>query len=77
MFFNDAGGGKDEAGKVALKILQIHGVPCACYSHLTARIGDAQDGYDNGVVSGVNELAKVLGIELNMPVYEAVKLMLI
>jgi len=77
VFFNDAGGGKDDAGKVALAMLQTHGIPCVCYSHMSARIGEAQDGYDNGVVSGVNALAKALGIELNMPVDEAVKLMLL
>ena len=58
-------------------MLQVHGVPCVCYSHLSARIGEAQDGYDNGRVSGVNELAKALGIELNMPVDEVVKLILL
>ncbi len=58
-------------------MLQAHGVPCACYSHLSARIGEAQDGYDNGRVSGVNDLAKGLGIELNMPVDEVVKLILL
>ena len=68
VFFNDAGGGKDNAGKVALDILQAHGVPCACYSHLSARIGDAQDSYENGIVSGVNALAKARGIDVNMPV---------
>jgi hypothetical protein len=75
VFFNDAGGGKDNAGKVALDILQAHGVPCACYSHLSARIGDAQDGYDNGCVSGLNALAQSQGIELNMPVKQALKLL--
>lgn len=74
VFFNDAGGGKDDAGKVALKMLQAHGVPCACYSHLSARIGDAQDGYDNGLISGFNALAQDRGVELNMAVNEAVKL---
>ena len=74
VFFNDAGGGKDNAGKVALDILQAHGVPCACYSHLSARIGDAQDGYDNGLVSGFNALAKALGIEMNMTVHQAAQL---
>jgi hypothetical protein len=73
VFFNDAGGGKDNAGKVALEILQAHGIPCACYSHLSARIGDAQDGYIHGVVSGVNQLAKEKGIEVNMTLKEAVK----
>jgi hypothetical protein len=73
VFFNDAGGGKDNAGRVALDILQAHGVPCACYSHMSARIGDAQDGYDHGVVSGVNQLARLKGIELNMTVKESVR----
>jgi hypothetical protein len=73
VFFNDAGGGKDNAGKVALDILQAHGIPCACYSHLSARIGDAQDGYDHGIVSVVNQLATEKGIEVNMTLQEAVK----
>jgi hypothetical protein len=72
VFFNDAGGGKDNAGRVALDILQAHGVPCVCYSHMSARIGDAQDGYDHGIVSGVNQLARLKGIELNMTVKESV-----
>lgn len=74
VFFNDAGGGKDNAGKVALVILQAHGVPCVCYSHMSARIGDAQDGYEKGIVSGLNQLARDKGIELKMTVKESVKL---
>jgi hypothetical protein len=74
VFFNDAGGGKDNAGKVALEILQAHNIPCSCYSHLSARIGDAQDGYDNGVVSAMNELAQLKGVELNMPVKVAMQI---
>lgn len=74
VFFNDAGGGKDNAGKLALEMLQAHNVPCACYSHLSARIGDAQDGYNNGVVSGANSLAKAMGLNIGMRINEAVKL---
>jgi len=74
VFFNDAGGGKDNAGRVALDILQSHGVPCVCYSHMSARIGDAQDGYDHGIVSGVNQLAKSLGTDISMPVKLAASL---
>ncbi len=74
VFFNDAGGGKDNAGKLALEMLQAHNVPCACYSHLSARIGDAQDGYENGVVSGTNSLAKAMGINIGMRINKAVKL---
>lgn len=74
VFFNDAGGGKDNAGKVALDMLQAHDTACACYSHLSARIGDAQDGYENGLVSGMNALAKARGIEMHMTVHQAAKL---
>jgi hypothetical protein len=74
VFFNDAGGGKDNAGRVALDILQVHGIPCACYSHLSARIGDAQDGYDHGIVNGVNQLANSLGIDISLPVKLAASL---
>ena len=74
VFFNDAGGGKEDSGKVALEMLQAQGIPCVCYSHMSARIGDSKDGFDNGIVSGVNELARTLGIELNMQVQQAVNL---
>ena len=74
VFFNDAGGGKEDAGKVALEMLQLKGIPCACYSHMSAKIGDALDGYDNGIVSGLNPLAKALGIGISMPVKVAVNL---
>jgi hypothetical protein len=77
VFFNDAGGGKDDAGSVALGILQNNGVPCACYSHMSARIGEAEDGLENGIISGVNLLAKTLGIQVNMAVKDAVKLIAI
>jgi hypothetical protein len=72
VFFNDAGGGKDDAGKVALQMLQVHGIPCACYAHLSACIGDAQDGLDNGIVSGLNPQAQALGLNIGMTVKEAV-----
>lgn len=77
VFFNDAGGGKDDAGKVALDLLQIKGVPCACYSHMSARIGDAEDGFENGVVTGVNSKAAELGIQFNIAVKDAVKLIVV
>ena len=72
VFFNDAGGGKDDAGKVGLGMLQAIGVPAACYSHMSARIGDAQDGLDNGILTDMNDLAKQLGIKKDMQVIQAV-----
>ena len=73
VFFNNAGGGKDDAGKVGLGMLQAIGVPAACYSHISARIGDAQDGLDNGILTDMNDLAKQIGIKKDMQVSEATR----
>jgi hypothetical protein len=60
-FFNDAGVGKDAAGIAALEMLQRAGVAAGAVAHTSARIGDAQDTWDNGVVSHVNAAARALG----------------
>jgi hypothetical protein len=73
VFFNDAGGGKDNAGKVGLDMLQAIGVAAACYSHTSARIGDAQDGLDNGVLTDLNDLAKQAEIKTEMEVSQAIR----
>lgn len=73
VFFNDAGGGKDNAGKVGLDMLQAIGVAAACYSHMSARIGDAQDGLDNGVLTDLNVLAKQAEIKTEMEVSQAIR----
>jgi len=62
VFFNDAGIGKDEAGIAALTMLEDSGVPAACISHNSARIGDARDMWDHGLISRVNQLAETAGI---------------
>lgn len=72
VFFNDAGGGKDNAGKVGLDMLQAIGVPAACYSHISARIGDAQDGLDHGILTDANDLAKQAGIKINLQLLQAI-----
>ena len=72
VFFNDAGGGKDDAGKVGLGMLKAIGVPAACYSHMSARIGDAQDGLDNGILTDMNDLAKQIGVKKDMQVLQAI-----
>jgi hypothetical protein len=59
--FNDAGVGKDGAGIAALAMLQAHGIAAATVAHTSARIGDARDTWDNGVVSHCNEAARGLG----------------
>ncbi len=61
-FFNDAGVGKDDAGIVALEMLQAHGVAAGTVAHTTARIGDSRDMWENGVISHVNAAARALGL---------------
>lgn len=58
---NDAGVGKDRAGIVALDMLEACGTPALAYGHTSARIGEAQDAWEHGVVTHVNAPAKALG----------------
>jgi len=72
VFFNDAGVGKDGAGVVGLEMLQEVGVIAATCSHESARIGDAQDGLDQGVISRVNALGRAAGLAPGQRVLEQV-----
>ncbi len=74
VFFNDAGIGKEGAGIVALHGLEQAGIVAATYSHDSARIGDAADGFECGVVSTVNAAAAAAGLEAGQTVAEAVAL---
>lgn len=65
--FNDAGIGKDDAGIVALQLLDAAGTPCVTVSHASARIGEARDGWDHGIVSFVNDRARALGLVTGAP----------
>jgi hypothetical protein len=71
VFFNDAGVGKDEAGIAALAMLQARGVAGGAVAHTSARIGDAQDMWDHGVISHLNAAAKALGLEVGQPLKAA------
>ncbi len=72
VLFNDAGVGKDNAGIVALAMLQARAIAAATYAHDSARIGDAADGALNGVISHVNEAARALGLAPGSTVAEAI-----
>jgi len=72
-FMNDAGVGKDEAGIVGLQILQDDGVPAAAYDYRSARIGDAADAWENGVLSFVNAAAAGLGFAAGERLRDAVR----
>lgn len=70
--FNDAGGGKDDAGFARLPVLDARGVAAATVSCDTARIGDGRSTYDTGVVSRVNDIARRLDLKEGMSAREAV-----
>lgn len=72
VFFNDAGVGKDDAGIAALAILQEKGVPAGTVSHTSARIGDANDTYTNGVLSHLNTAALSLGFSVGEKLNDAI-----
>ena len=59
--FNDAGIGKDEAGVAALVLLQAAGRAAVTVAHDSARIGDARDHWNHGVISRVNAAAAAMG----------------
>ncbi len=71
--FNDAGIGKDDAGVTALAELERSGIAAAAVSHLTARIGDARDGWEHGVVSRANGPALALGVRVGRALRESVR----
>ena len=61
VFFNDAGVGKDHAGIAALAMFQERRIAAGTVAHTSARIGDAQDMWHNGVISHVNAAGHALG----------------
>ncbi len=69
---NDAGIGKDDAGIAALGMLQAKGVAGATVSHESARIGDALDMWECGVISRVNEAARARGLGGQQKLREAI-----
>ena len=71
-FFNDAGGGKDEAGYSRLPSLDARSIAGATVSCHSARIGDGRSSYDTGVISRINETARRLELREGMSVRNAV-----
>lgn len=72
VFYNDAGGGKNGAGIAALEMLEAVGIAAATYSHDSACIGDASDGYHNGVITHSNALARDMDIAPGAAVHDLV-----
>lgn len=59
--FNDAGIGRDAAGIAALAFLQSHDLAACTVSHESARIGEADSSWKDGIISHTNALAESLG----------------
>ena len=64
--FNDAGGGKDGAGVAALDLLDADGIAAAAVAHDSARIGEALDSWEHGIVSHANSAAAALGLAVGL-----------
>ncbi|WGF87995.1 hypothetical protein [Marinivivus vitaminiproducens] len=69
--FNDAGGGKAGAGRASIAMLDARGIACATVSHMTARIGDAEDAWLNGTISAVGKAAEKAGVRTGQSVRQA------
>lgn len=71
---NDAGGGLGGSGTEGLQLLNM---PGATVSTDSARIGDALSTYRDGVISALNESARLAGVKVGMSAKEAARLMLL
>lgn len=71
--FNDAGVGKEGAGIAALDMLQADGIAAATVAHSSARIGEAVDSWQHGVVSHLNPAARALGLQAGSPLASQMK----
>jgi hypothetical protein len=69
---NDAGGGRDGAGVAGIHALDQVGLAAAAVSHLSARIGDADDALARGIIAAANAAAAGLGVTAGMACAEAV-----
>ena len=70
---NDAGVGKDRAGIAALAMLDEHDISGVTYSHNSARIGEARDAWEHGIISHVNASAAALGFVAGLKLRAAIE----
>ena len=73
VFFNDAGVGKNRAGIRSLELLAQKGVAAGTVTHVSARIGDARDALENGIIGHLNDLARRRGLAVGMRLREMPK----
>ena len=73
---SDGGIGKNGSGLSALEAVEPDGIPGASVSALSARMGDGQSTYFDGVISAANRLARDKGVRVGQPAREAALLLL-
>jgi hypothetical protein len=73
VIFNDAGTGRDGAGVAALGDLESLGIAAAAASHLSCRIGDADDMMARGRISRTNAIALACGVAVGQSCAEAAR----
>ena len=73
---SDGGGGKNDSGLSALEAVEADGIAGASVSALTARMGDGQSTYFDGVISAANRIARDKGVRVGQSAREAALLLL-
>jgi hypothetical protein len=68
---SDGGIGKNQSGISALKDVEADGIAGASVDALTARMGDGQSTYFDGIISAVNAIAIAKGVHLGQTAREA------
>jgi len=72
VILNDAGVGFQNAGVACLEYCERIGMAAVVLAHSSARIGDSEDMFERGIVSGVNKTAEEAGCREGMTCEEAV-----
>jgi len=73
---SDGGIGKNNSGITALKDIEADGLVGASVDAMTARMGDGQSIYFDGIISAANSLALAKGVRIGQTAKEAASLML-
>jgi len=73
---SDGGIGKNRSGVSALDEVDADGIAGASVDAMSARMGDGQSTYFDGVISAVNRTAHAKGVRVGQPAREAATLLL-
>jgi len=73
---SDGGIGKDNSGLTALEAVEPDGIVVCTVSALSARMGDGQSTYFDGIISAVNRHARDKGVRVGQTTREAALLLL-